>query len=318
MDRMRREGSGRSRVGVAVGAILTVGLVACGSAAPTGTRTIATVSPTRIATPARYPVTTRVDIAYGPLPEEVLDLCLPVGSSTPRPGVVLLHGGGWIAGDQHQDDNTCSYLASMGFVAASINYRLAPAHIWPAQLVDAQLAVRWLRAQGPTIGLDPRRVCSLGDSAGGHLAVFLGVLAAIHRGDEAAVLATESPSVACVVDEFGPTDLAALNMTAYQLSIVHSLLGGATPQSDPALYRDASPLFDVSAQSAPTLIIQGTQDDVVPPSQSLALQQAFDRVHIPVQYVSYVGGHEYTGVDQQTRMRIDAQILAFLIAREQL
>src|SRR5689334_18158846 len=79
----------------------------------------------------------------------------------------------------------CALLASRGFVAATIEYRLAPRNHWPAQLVDAQLAVRYLRSQSGALGLDAGRLCAWGESAGGHLAAFLGVLAGVWPGDEA-------------------------------------------------------------------------------------------------------------------------------------
>src|SRR5262249_48619939 len=140
---------------------------------------------------------------------ETLDLCRPAHTSK-QPGVILIHGGGWQNGAKAVHDPQCSQLAMRGFVAATINYRLAPQDRWPAPLVDVHLAVRWMRSQANVIGLDPTRLCSYGDSAGGHLAVFLGVLPTIHPGDEATTYANQSPSVGCVVDEFGPVDLATL------------------------------------------------------------------------------------------------------------
>lgn len=265
--------------------------------------------------PARYQTSLQRDLLYGPLGTDRLDLCLPQHASGLRPGVVLIHGGGWRAGDKTNYSEVCAYLASQGFVAATINYRLTPINTWPAPLVDVQLAVRWLRAHASDYALDPTRICSYGASAGGHLAVFLGVLPTIHPGDAAALLADQSPAVRCVVDEFGPVDLTQLTATPGQQSILTDLFGGATSASDPAIYRDASPLLLVSSQSAPTLIIQGTQDTLVPPAQSLALQSALERAHVDAQYISYPGGHSYSGLLQPDLLRIDTQILTFLLAQ---
>ncbi|HST87699.1 MAG TPA: alpha/beta hydrolase, partial [Ktedonobacterales bacterium] len=141
-----------------------------------GAVTARTVSRVEVAG-GRYAVEVRRDVAYGPLPEERLDLCRPVGAAGARPGVLLIHGGGWRSGGRGQFAAECALLASRGFVAATIDYRLAPRNRWPAQLVDAQLAVRYLRAQRAALGLDAGRLCAWGESAGGHLAAFLGVLA---------------------------------------------------------------------------------------------------------------------------------------------
>ena len=292
--------------------VLVLSEVACGS-----TKAAVNLLSTKVAhSPQGYKVEILHDSGYGPLPGENLDLCFPTNASSLRPGVILIHGGGWTGGNKSTNDGFCSSLASQGFVAAAINYRLTPGYTWPAQLVDAQLAVRWLRAKANLIHLNPQRLCAYGTSAGAHLSIFLGTLATIHPGDEARLLANESPKVSCVVDEFGPTDLTQLLSTPYQRSIVLPLMHNLTLQKDPALYRDASPLFDVTPQSAAMLIIQGTEDTIVPPDQSLALQQSLRQAHIPVQYLSYKGGHGLIGLDQQQKDAIQAQILDFLIAQE--
>jgi acetyl esterase/lipase len=299
---------------------LVLGIIACGNTMSIGSPSV-NLHPILKLPPSRgYRVTTKTDIAYGPLPDEALDLCLPIRAAlaepAPLPGIILIHGGGWIGGDKHTYSSLCSSLASWGFIVAAINYRLAPEHIWPAQLIDAQLAVRWLRSQADLIRLDSRKLCAYGISAGAHLSIFLGTLDTIHSGDEAGVLASESPKVSCVVDEFGPTNPSEMLNTAYQQHLVHALLGGTSPQSDPAIYRDASPLFEVTMKSAPMLIIQGTQDTIVPPGQSLELRLKLQQAHIPVQYISYVGDHSYKGLNQGQKDSIQGQIFAFLMAQE--
>lgn len=296
--------------------LLLACLAACGGSAANASRPSGSLSPQATPSPEHYQVITYSNVHYGPLPDEILDLCLPANAATPRPGIIVIHGGGWTGGGKGTYDGFCSYLASQGFVAAAINYRLAPAHIWPAQLIDVQLAVRWLRSQAHLIKLDPQRICSFGTSAGAHLAIFLGVLATIHEGDEAGVLANESPGVSCVVDEFGPTDLTAPLNTAYQRSILSALLGAATLQSNPAIYRDASPIFDVSPHSAAMLIVQGDSDNVVPPSQSQELQKKLQQAQVPVQYISYMGGHGLSGLTQEQKDTIQTQVVAFLTTQE--
>jgi acetyl esterase/lipase len=261
-----------------------------------------------------YSVAMRHNVAYGPLAAESLDLCTPVGAPGQRPGVIMIHGGGWSQGDKTAYDSACTQLAANGVVAATLDYRLAPASVWSAQLVDVQLAVRWLRATAAQWSLDTGRLCAWGDSAGAHLAVFLGVDATIHPGDEAGVLANEAPNVTdCVVDDYGPVDLTMFG-DSVQMAILRTLFG-ASQQADPAAYRDASPLFLVSSHSPPMLIVQGSQDTLVPPAQSLALQAALQHNNVPVQYISYPGGHSFIGL---TRAQIDAvlgQIVMYLGAK---
>jgi acetyl esterase/lipase len=298
-------------------------LVACGSNSlakqvPISTSTH-TVPRTPVASsnvpPARYRPAIKANVAYGPLPAERLDLCLPRNAPGIHPGILLIHGGGWQSGDKSFFRDMCKSLAAQGFVAATINYRLAPRYTWPAQLVDAQLAVRWLRTHARQTGLDPSRLCAWGESAGAHLAVFLGVLATIHLGDEASLLANQSPAVSCVVDAFGPVDLT-VPLGARASPLLLALFGGVTFQDNRLLYWDASPIFDVSPHSSPTMIIQGTQDTLIPPGQSLALQYTLQKRHVFVEYRSYDGAHSYIGLTQQQITAIQLQVIAFLIAQE--
>src|SRR5262249_6970629 len=185
------------------GSLIALILPACGGAsthaqtAPTPTATVAAASDLF---PPRYGAQLRGDVAYGPAPLETLDLCQPVGVSTPLPGLVLIHGGSSTVGDKRAEFDVqgdtlldlCTGLASQGFVVASINYRLAHADPWPAQLEDAQLAVRWLRAQKDELRLDGRHLCSIGLSSGAYLAVFLGALATTMPGDRAHALTEQS------------------------------------------------------------------------------------------------------------------------------
>ncbi len=264
--------------------------------------------------PPKYAEQTRDNLAYGSFAAETLDLCTPIGATTPRPGVIFIHGGGWSTGDKLAYDSACATLAKYGFVAATINYRLAPANVWPAQIEDAQLAVRWLRAHAATYNLDPQRLCAWGDSAGAHLAVYLGVSDTIHPGDQQTLDANLSPHVTCVVDDYGPVNLTNIHTPVADQAL--PLLFGATYQQAPARYRDGSPLFLVSPQSAPMLIVQGAQDVTVPPAQSLALQAALQRNHVPVQYVSYNGGHGFSGLTQSQTNSILITIFKYLVAHE--
>ena len=104
-----------------------------------------------------------------------MHLYAPEDPAPRRPGVLFVHGGGWQGGCATWHLRQACALAEHGYVAATACYRLAPAHRWPTQLVDVQRAIDWLRANAPTLGLDPDRLVIAGASAGGHLAAFLAV-----------------------------------------------------------------------------------------------------------------------------------------------
>jgi len=96
----------------------------------------------------------------------------------PHPGLVFYHGGGWVIGDLDTHDGLCRALANhAGCAVASVDYRLAPEHRYPAAAEDAYAALRWATDGAARLGIDPRRVAVGGDSAGGNLAAVACLMA---------------------------------------------------------------------------------------------------------------------------------------------
>jgi len=94
------------------------------------------------------------------------------------PGLVYFHGGGWVIGDLDTHDVLCRQLtAEAGITVASVDYRLAPEHKFPAAVDDAWEATRWVSASAERLGIDARRLAVGGDSAGGNLAAIVALLA---------------------------------------------------------------------------------------------------------------------------------------------
>jgi acetyl esterase len=88
--------------------------------------------------------------------------------------VAYLHGGGWMVGSLDSFDTVCRSLAeASGALVASVDYRLAPEHGFPAAVDDALAAVRWLAGRAGELGGDPERLAVAGDSAGGNLAAVV-------------------------------------------------------------------------------------------------------------------------------------------------
>jgi acetyl esterase/lipase len=238
----------------------------------------------------------RADIAYGPDPAQHLDLCIPPSGFPPgRPAVVMIHGGYWRFGDRQAYAGPCRMAAGEGIVSATIDYRLAdgdPHHYWPAQAVDAQLAVRWLRAHAAEFGIDPSHICAMGDSAGGQIALVLGAVDHTVPGDYAGQLPGVSSRISCIVDNFGPTDLSAGNFWPPD-----QLLFGSDGKVRPTdQERAASPFFLVRAGMPPVMIAQGREDKNVNIEQSTQLATALKQDHVPVRITLFNGGHEFEGV----------------------
>ncbi len=254
----------------------------------------------------------RPNIPYGPDPAQKLDLCLPAAKpSAPRPAVVMIHGGYWTMGDKGAYAQLCKGAADQGIVAVSIGYRLANDNThnrWPAQLVDAQLAVRWLRSHAAEFNVDPRRICALGDSAGAHLAIFLAALDHTSPGDYSGQLANVSSHVACAVDNFGPTDLS--DDTYWPPDKM--LFGNQDRNQVKDQERAASPIFVIGPGTAPIMIAHGRADKAVNISQSMQLADRLKSQGVPVRMLILNGGHEFEGLSGQETEAIFQQELDFI------
>ncbi|MBX3415539.1 MAG: alpha/beta hydrolase [Pirellulales bacterium] len=294
-----------------------------------------------------YQVEFRENVECGKAGDEPLTLHLarPIGAPTPAPLVVFIHGGGWRMGNKSNHVREIKLAAEQGFVAASLGYRLAPAHKWPAQIQDCKCAVRWLRANAGELGIDAERVGAVGGSAGGHLSMLLGTL------DDAPMLEGEgghpeqSSKVQAVVSFFGPSDMVdefrySSNARALA-SLVRATGGGGRslkvggdtieggeaasaleeagrtvtdfmggePRELKEAYRLASPIHQLDKNDAPMLIFHGTRDLLVPWQQSVAMVEKLTAAGVPGRVEIVAGaGH---GFDEENQTRAVQATLEF-------
>jgi acetyl esterase/lipase len=227
------------------------------------------------------------DIPYvsGGVEHQRLDLYLPERKA-PVPVVCWIHGGGWQGGDK----SSCPAkgMLRFGFAAASIEYRLSGAATYPAQIEDCKAAIRFLRAHAAVYGIDPKRIGVWGESAGGHLVALLGTTGNIRDFDVGGNL-DQSSAVQCVVDWFGPSDFLRWGTTDMRTlenpnavpanSPLTKLIGGPVSTHQEAARR-ASPLFFVTRDSAPFLILHGDKDSLVPLQQSEELEAALQKAGV--------------------------------------
>ncbi len=225
---------------------------------------------------------------------------MPGGLTTKRPAIIALHGGGWRGGSRSEYGRSLAPLVRQGFVVVSVDYRLSRPGIpsWPANLDDVREAVRWVRRHADSYAIDGDRIAAIGASAGGHLALMLGVWPV-----------DEASRVGAVIDFYGPTDLRALHDRRTTAEAAIDLLLGSAPA--PALYKSASPISHVSKDSAPVLIVHGLDDALVPLDQSQALADALERVAVSHRLIGVGGARHGFGVRGETHDLIP-EIVSFL------
>jgi acetyl esterase/lipase len=223
-------------------------------------------------------------------------------AATLRPAVVSVHGGSWARGDKANRDwrNVCEWLASEGFVAYSVNYRLVPLVSYPAAIDDVGRAVEWIRANAGSYAVDPDRIGAFGGSAGGNLATLLG-----SRGQGPL---TEGSRVAAVAELSGPVDLS------YDGVVV---AGRSSRLEQIALpYLACSSLLDCpSAAKAsavthldrtdPPVFIGTSTEDFIPLSQSTGFAADLDELGITNQLVTVPGTLHSIGIlDEAMRTQV--------------
>ena len=240
-----------------------------------------------------------------------LDLARPKTGTGPFPAIVCIHGGGFRAGTREGYDKLCLTLAERGYVAATITYRLAPAYQFPAAVHDCKAAVRWLRANAAKYHVDPTRIGAMGGSAGGHLALFLGVTAGVPEF-EGEGSPGQSTAVACVVSYFGPSDFTKSYGKSVDAAEVLPLFFGGDLKTKLREHIVGSPLNWVSPNAAPTLCIHGTVDPYVAHEQAVWMVDRLKSCAVEAQLLTLEGaGHGFKGEDAQ---KADAAMYAFFDA----
>jgi len=216
-------------------------------------------------------IKTSSDIAYTSDNDYYRSLNVYQPATQPKiapPLMVLIHGGGWGAGDKKDFWWTAQEFVRRGYVAASLSYRLTGLKGMPIPIYDCKSAIRFLRAHAAEYGFNPNIIIVGGHSAGGHLAEFLAASNGVKNFDQGEYLNVSS-------------DVQAAYPMAGIANLIAYVSHGAAQGPDAAKWENASPVHWISKMSAPMFICHGGDDNLVPLSQPNELKAALDKAGIP-------------------------------------
>ncbi len=254
-----------------------------------------------------------IDVPYGEDPAQVADLYTQAQRSAPgsalepldepRPTLIWFHGGGWVAGDKASNFNRSVQYLERGWHVANVNYRIGNGTA-PQAVDDAMCAYKWVVDESQRTGRSDRFVVS-GSSAGGHLALVVGLLNAAGDHPCRAGVAPEA-----VVNWYGITDIEAadefLVETEAERNFAQLWVGDRDRIGQ--ISSHYSPLSLISPNAPPIMTIHGTADPIVPYMQASELHAALTTRN---RLVTLEGGTHGGFSDAQYQEAIDA-IFEFL------
>jgi acetyl esterase len=196
------------------------------------------------------------DIVYSRSPRLKLDAFVPPGARS-VPAVIVVHGGGWEAGDKVTYVTPLfEPLSRAGVAWFSIDYRLTPASVHEDQLEDVRQAIRYVRAQHARFHIDPARIVLLGESASGQMVMQV---------------ASEDASIAGVISFYGVYDFPAMVTDASPRSLLVRLFRrNVLDEESRGLLRRYSPLYTAHKDMPPALLVNGTGERLWAQAQAFA------------------------------------------------
>jgi len=222
----------------------------------------------------QVPYTEIKDIVYKTVGSQqiMLDVAYPNNAKS-SPVIMLIHGGGWVAGSRGDMASLVPGLVASGYACVNIEYRLAPAAQYPAQIEDVKASVRWIKDHATQYRLNKNKIAAFGMSAGGHLTALLAATGNETQWD----LGTgQTSKIQAAISYAGPTDFPTWWKNkkfqppadrAVIEACLPALLGG-TYEQVPQMYVDASPVSHVTPNCTPTMFLHGDVDTLVPKAQS--------------------------------------------------
>ena len=221
-----------------------------------------------------------------------MDILQPKGAKN-LPAIIYVTGGGFINANKDNGIQLRMHLAEKGYVVGSISYRVAPTAKFPEPLEDVKAAIRYVKANAEKFGVDPERVGIVGGSAGGYLSAMAGTTSGTRTFDKGENLQVNS-EVKAAVNLYGLSDLTQVGSDYSEEVQARHRSAGATEAlwvngspvfggtdggilADKKAAEKANPINYITKKSAPMLLMHGTADTLVSPSQTDLLFQALQQ-----------------------------------------
>lgn len=211
-----------------------------------------------------------------------MDLYTNPNSEKPTPVVINIHGGGWNHGVKESQTGYGSFFKN-GYAVANVEYRLVDVAPAPAAIQDVRCALVYLYKHAKELNIDTNKIVVMGGSSGGHLALMAGLLANDKRFDTNCSYDGEI-KVAAIIDKYGVTDLVPLS----DWKSAKRWLGKGF--EDKEFTKSVSPLYYVSKNSPPVIIVHGDEDPTVPYRQSVVLYEALQKHGVKSDFLTIEGG----------------------------
>ncbi len=238
-----------------------------------------------------------------------LDMYLPRSTTKPTPTVIMIHGGGWVSGTKEITQMHIAPYLAMGFAVVNVGYRLEQIAPAPAAVEDVRAALRWIGRNSKQYLLDTAQILVTGHSAGGHLALMVGMLPPNSEFDRIGGVDDTPPRIAAVINWFGITDVAdQIEGGANKRDYAVRWFGREQNQD---LARRVSPLTYVRKGLPPVLTIHGDADPVVPYSHGVRLHEALTKVQSPSRLHTIPKG-EHGGFSREETLKAYIVIQEFL------
>jgi acetyl esterase/lipase len=211
-------------------------------------------------------------------------------------GVLFMVSGGWVSRWSPPERSMARFKAFLdkGFTVFAVRHGSSPKYKVPEALSDVRRAVRYVRANSETLGVDENRLGVFGGSAGGHLSLMLGTASDEGKTDGEDAIEKTSNRVAAVCAYFPPVDLRQIVGPSDRFPAL---------DFDPKDADSVSPILHVSPDDPPTLLVHGDKDDLVPISNSERIHAEFQKHNVTTEFITLPGaGHGFRGEDGEKAM----------------